>query len=342
MRRGAVEIQFNWVFVLIAGSVILLAFFSFILKQKAASDQAMAESLVKDVQFLAEGAASASKAWQTIEGTKKPIEAVCSEDCSCTLNVGSFSQDFRDLSLFIPSELSGAKLIFWSQDWSMPFRATNFLYMSSQDVKYWLVYQNQDDPLLEDITSIFPEDLVMETIPITQIGDIESEDFEVVKIIFVNSGFYRDTELARQLDASFEEVQVKAVLVDDQRQELTFYEKMEEDELVFVEKKMPYAGLATVLGAIFANDANMYGCQVEKGLRRAESVIRVYAERTKDLNDANLEGCSYQQATTNLQSMVQSTGTLSLGIEGQQMRFPIDNLDQINRDLLNQGCPLVY
>ena len=341
-KKASIEVQFNWVFVLIAGAVILIAFFSFISKQRAASDQGLAESLVKDIAFLAEGAASAKKAWQTIEGTSRDIEPKCEEDCSCSLNVGGYTHPFGDLMLFVPSPLSGDKLVFWSQDWSIPFRTTNFLYMSSKNIKYWLVYTQKNEPLIEEITSIFPRELTMQTIHLDDLNTIESEDYEFIKIVFLNSGFFRADDLAQKLHESLERVNVKGVLIDQNKAEATFYEKINPKKLEFVAKKAPIAGLATILGAIFSEDQNMYSCQLEKALEKSESVIRIYAERTRDFRNANIEGCVYEGAINMLDSMASSAGQLSLGVEGQRLQFPIEDLEQVNRDLLNQGCPLVY
>ncbi|HLC85197.1 MAG TPA: hypothetical protein VJH22_05385 [Candidatus Nanoarchaeia archaeon] len=342
MRRANIEVQFNWVFVLIAGSVILLAFFSFIMKQKAAHDQSLAESLVKDIVFLAEGASSAKKAWQVIDGTSGAVEPRCSEECSCTLNVGSFSKEFGDLSLFIPSPLEGDKLVFWSQDWVIPFRVGNFLYMSSKNIKYWFVYAQEGDPLLDEITSIFPRELNTETIALENIGTIEDEDYEVIKIILLNVGPLSAQDFASKLSDTLEEVDVKGVNIDSGAKSLTFYEKIDEDSLDFVQKQAPFTAIGTLLGAIFAQDATMYSCQVEKSLERAQTIAKIYAQRTRDLNTQGKENCGYENAITILDGIAATAADLSLGLENKRMDFPMEDLEQINRDLLNQGCPLVY
>ena len=52
-KKGMIEVQVNWVFVLIAGAMILVVAFSFVTKMRASSKVRIADSLVKDIETVA-------------------------------------------------------------------------------------------------------------------------------------------------------------------------------------------------------------------------------------------------------------------------------------------------
>ena len=65
MKRG-IEIQFNWVFILIAGGVILAFFFTIVTKQQTLSTERLAVQLSRDLDTVFSAAIAAKGVAQVL------------------------------------------------------------------------------------------------------------------------------------------------------------------------------------------------------------------------------------------------------------------------------------
>ena len=54
-RKAQIETQFNWLFILVAGAVILIFFAGIVIKQKSSSEQKIAENVMTDLQSIFTG-----------------------------------------------------------------------------------------------------------------------------------------------------------------------------------------------------------------------------------------------------------------------------------------------
>ena len=141
-KRGAIEIQFNWIFVFMVGAMILLFFFGFVSSQRERSDQILAYKVVRDTSTIITplGVSSGKSDLITII---KPIEFSC-DPSTCTSHgcTSSFSVQESGVKwetpvqvIFSPDLIKGRKMVTWSVDWGMPYRVTNFIYLTSPDGK---------------------------------------------------------------------------------------------------------------------------------------------------------------------------------------------------------------
>ncbi|MFH0701891.1 MAG: hypothetical protein V2A62_05660 [Candidatus Woesearchaeota archaeon] len=141
-KQGQVEVTFNWIYIVIAGAVILLFFAGIIVKQKIASE----ETLDRDVMRIMENIFTAA---QVSENTKTSIDMGGLRDYvfyfSCEDGVSKYGLEGRSLPvedsvnpIFAPSKVQSATLITWSVPYKLPFKVIDFLFITSSNTKYFL------------------------------------------------------------------------------------------------------------------------------------------------------------------------------------------------------------
>src|SRR3989338_3659037 len=67
MKQAQIEVTFNWIYILIAGTVILLFFIGIAMKQKLSSEQQLSGDIVRTLQSIFTAASVSEKTKNTID-----------------------------------------------------------------------------------------------------------------------------------------------------------------------------------------------------------------------------------------------------------------------------------
>lgn len=359
-RKGFIEVQINWVFVLIAGAMILVVAFSFITKLRASSKVQIADTLVKDIEAIVSGAEVAKGGAQTVSVPKVNIEFSCTEDCSCGIRIGPAERPFKDKLIFAPDNLEDIEIIFLALEWKVPFRVGNFLFASNKFVKYFVLYDN-DDGQTQEIIEMFkkkiPEGLKVDYVDLRKrgLGTLHPENFDEVKFVFVNT---QGTPDVMGLD-KFRRIDFNAVKITPPAA-VSFFDKKSKKKLGFKGVTSAYLGEASLFAALFADNSVMYNCNMEKAIRRLGYIAQVYGGRAQQLYDesvqpdspighcgpvANLPSYKTDVYEEIFQKMAQRAETLALNIEPKtagKLTSYISQLEAANQRFLLGSCPLLY
>ncbi len=321
-RRGTIEVQTNWLFVLIAGAIILIVVFGFITKQRSAAQIKAADTLIKYIEAITVGTTAFQAGAQKITLPKSNIKFECTEECTCTINIGPVSKDFKDQRIFAPASLGGLQGIFWTKAWEVPFRAGNFLYITDQTTKYYFIYSNDADSarLKERIEQRLPEGISHEFIDMQtqELGDVGNKGFKKNKFVFLNAPISTNLDRSFGKTASFISITASQIEFRDATGTHT----------------VSYIGEAEMFGAIFAG-YQMYSCNLEKAKARLGFVIELYRERAKMLNQLASEQsliCGYDDIIAELEAFLADK---NIGIH-------YDKIRGMNEDKLHKSCPLIY
>ncbi len=141
-RKGMFEEQFNWLFVLVAGAVIIFFFFHFLSKQQELAQQKIALTINTEIESISSGVESAENTAILIDIPKSTLSLDCSPTCDCNFGVqGSVARKpFGDLLMFGPKTISGPQMVVWSRPWEAPYTVASFLYLTSPNVRYVVGY----------------------------------------------------------------------------------------------------------------------------------------------------------------------------------------------------------
>ena len=163
-KRGAIEVQFNWVFVLIVGAMILLFFTTAIMRQKDISEAKIAATILTDLETITTGAKVSRSTFQIINVPDTKIKFSC-DDCLCKFSIGDNSKPFRDKVIFAPEYIKGRQVLAWTQEFSMPFRVSNLLYLTSPQLRYIIRASGSSNLLADLIDETLPDEILHENNP---------------------------------------------------------------------------------------------------------------------------------------------------------------------------------
>ncbi len=360
-RHAQFEMQFHWIFVLVAGALILAFFFTVAHRQRAISTERLQLTLATDIENIFTGAIVSRGTAQSLPVPPQGIAFECTEGCDCAFRIGNAQRSYGDKSLFAPELLEERNIKVWAQELKMPYRATNFLYLTNPNIKYYFVYNEGDTTRLQQLTKHIPllreDDQIVpfmdyENITTTQITSLKAEDYQHTKFVFLNAN-------PPTLDDSFRKKSFSAIKIDEQG--VTFYEK---NILQFRNvRTLSYVGLPSLYAAIFAHDYIMYSCGLRTAFRKLSYVAQLYAERAAELQEKSIEAgrdwCNYG-AIDPAQPCEGADPSTVIGMLceqhklAQELSVNIDKpkidrlsplmqyLDSKNRNFIQQSCPELF
>jgi hypothetical protein len=344
--KGQFEVQFNWIFILIAGAVILAFFFSIVLKQRTISEEKLALTLANELDAITTGASIAKGAAQRLALPKAGIDFQCSDDCACTFNIGRVSKDNRDKLIFAPHHIEGDDIVFWTLDWNVPFRATNFLFVTNDRVKYFFVNDDsaESQQLVAKVKALLPEQanadfVTLEDVDCSDGECVKNENYVRVKFVFLST----DPNFGGlQLDDSFSDTELAAAHITPGV--ITFFKRVSKVSPDFDEATSFYAGDATLFAAIFSDDEAMYRCNMQSALGRLSYVSNILETRVNTFREDPLllDHCSYNTGTIeNIGRIASEQHTILNEGLGELQGLSSTLIDE-NEVLLRQSCPTIY
>ncbi len=360
MNRRGIELQFNWIFVLIAGAIILAFFFSVVQKQRALSEDKLSLTLSAQMDAVFAGAIESKGTTQaSLVTPRQGIAFSCSSGCgACKYYIGKASTDFGDKLLFAPALIKGQNSIASAMEWKFPFRIANFLLLTSPAIKYFLIYDSSSPlsvQIFQRVSKMLPKEINQQTFPsVSAAYQVAPEGYEHTRFVFLGTS---EPDLGR-LNPQFMEEDVSGVWIDQDFSKIIFYEKSEEGSLDFNSYPSLLAGDATAAAAVFAADHDLYNCVMRKAFYRLSIVAGVHAARAKALK-AIMEaedriGCSsaYAAVSRELEDAALKATILGRSFpegeapeEAEALRNLVSaqsRLQQQNKDLLQSSCPELY
>lgn len=328
-------------------------FLTIIFRSMGDSDAQVSRKVVDQLVAIFAGSEVATDTAQEVQMPDINIQFVCDE-----LGVSEFSIKEAGINkqvpvtpFFAPGIVSGRRMTTWSLDWSIPFRVTNFVFVTSPKMRYYFIGEDSYG-LLKDLPR---EDMMTREI-YSSVSDIPEEGIEDknnYKVKFILFGEFDVNSIKHNLKNNPEDI--SAIRFDNGK--IYFYkhngiqfvpdgpERNPEEGVSYLSKTEQYA-------AIFTQDYISYTCNMKKAFKRLEQVSRVYGLR---VNLFKIPGCSYRVAedilyqkninNPNKNSMQKLAYECYNNIESCRYSIisgSIDGLHSKNRQLEYGSCPLIY
>ena len=320
--------QFAWMFILVAGAIILIFFVSIVFKQKSLSEQKLASDVQIQLESILTGAGLSPGASNIIDTPKIEIEFICDKEGYSAYKVkGAVKPEEIPMQVvFAPDKISGTKLISWALEWDAPFKVTNFLYLSSPRVKYVLIR-----PLPAEIERDIPMDFNIETAD--SVFAVSAEGVDKIRFVFYNK------DLVFPSHINPKKIEVSAVKIVPG--EVKFFKA--ENRIFKEEGSMPYMDMPSLYGAIVAEDFTFYECAMKKAFKRLSLVSQVYADRENEIKNNAQESCRLYYLNE-----IEKLASDSKNCQ-QDIKTCITNIMQdiagvkTNQEtLIRKSCPLLY
>ncbi len=285
-RNGQVAITFNWVYVLIAGAVILMFFVGIVVKQKAVSEERLNTEVLQvlDSIFTAASVSDKTRNFVKIGGLgKEEVFFRCSDGVTEFGVTGkSFTKENAIDPIFAPSSVKAPRLILWSLPYNMPFKVVDFLLVTSSNTKY--VVYGKGPFVSEFITATDDNDELLQ-IDASVVDGIDSVDpGKAFAVRIVDTDGVGLKEMPLEL-ADFDDSKVTGVsFVSGGVQ----YYKKQGSGWVKKGKVLPIVAMdeerqAAKYAAIFAAGPEEYWCGMQKAFERLELLDEVYTGKVGEM-----------------------------------------------------------
>lgn len=301
MKRGVIEVQFNWIFILIVGIMILLFFIGLTNWYKGNEEKKIASKVMTDVQNIIVAASTNSNTASKITVPDILMRFYCDADeCSDVGCTSSFEFEgtgvYRDLALdiiFSPDIIESEIVNAWALEWNTPYKVSNFLYFSNPQISYYLVYDDNNDPahqaaldrarnLANEVKNKMDENVHVNTelVKKSQIGTVKYNNEYLVRFVFFQPIGTLSLDSTIKDSGKYDAIFVTG---DSDKGNVKFSKKsgttLEPDDT----KKYQYIGVESLIGAVFSETYENYKCNMRKALLRLKTVNQIYKQKTLDL-----------------------------------------------------------
>jgi hypothetical protein len=340
-KKAQEESQLNWIFILIAGAVILGFFVFLVMKQRTASEAKLSGKLSQQLNTILVGAKASSGTVQEIPTPELSIRFTCND-----YYIGPASQRLGNRVVFAPTYVEGEKIVTWTLDWNVPFKVTSFLYITSPLVRYVVV---GDSDSAGTVWSSLPSKINKGSGAFSfgdyQSGKVKEEGDKYVRFIFVVDR----PATSYAIPDGFDKVQVSGIIVDTNLRQAQFLVKSD-NGLVTSGPAYPYLEDEPMYGAIFTDDNSEYACLMKRAYTRLNMVARVYYAKLNLIapvyEGQDCEG--FYRDNQNLKQLITATDIaanaaypLSATSYGDIGDVKV-NLKEQNTRLQLQSCSLIY
>ncbi len=248
-KRGIIEAQLTWVFILIVGVIILLFFVGIAQKQKQISDTKNAAEILQQLDGILTGAEVSTGTASLVNIPKLDIELTCD-----AFTIEGVTKQLDARVVFGPDLIQGRQLVMYNLDWSVPYRVTNFLYLTSPNVRYVLVGEAE-----QELESLLPEYITYESIP-TSDNFTDKKNYKVRFVFWDKQGNIPDVR-----------GDISAVSINDNSASFN-------NGLTW-SPSIAYEGDAFKVGAVFAENSEQFNCTVKKAEEKKRIVTELYQDR---------------------------------------------------------------
>jgi len=283
MRRKKAQLQvgFNWIYILIAGAVILMFFLLLLIKQKVVSEQKLSATVLRKIEGIFTGAGLSEKTVNIVEVPELTLVFTCDNETDYSdyaVKGTGVKSETPWQPVFAPKEITSKKMITWTLEWKMPFKIINYLLVSAPNIKYFIF---SDEYVLPEQ---FNWDCVGAGCSLKDIGGIKYNNEDQIRLVFPDDTIVRNTlplEIA-QLDDE------KVTAVSFSSLSITFYEKIGDSFKPI--GKSPLLSSFSIdnpnrYGAIFTTDPDIYKCNLKKSFKRMEMINNIYSGRILDIKN---------------------------------------------------------
>ncbi|MFC2135433.1 hypothetical protein ACFLTH_12540 [Bacteroidota bacterium] len=332
MEKGQISLQFNWIFILAVGIIILIFFLIVVKNQTKNADYELSGDILRNLDTVV-------KSSEHVEGTFKRIkipDSVIVFECETETNISFYNigngirKDIPYDIIFSQRELKGTELMSITKSWDVPFRIAMFQYLTTKKAQFLIV--EDTGGLAQELFDLLPENISKKMIETNDI--VEDNNYDYYKIIQFEESLLPSENIRAPADRVHTITISPALGLDS-------YGTVKFDETT----THSYLKLASLFGAIFAHDADIYECTMNKAFQRFETLINLTSSRMAELKTTETDGQCISLLTwgeedlDNILSNIQNNGLSS----ADTIYISSNSLERGNHNLIRgKNCPLVY
>ena len=286
MKKGQIQVTVNWVYILIAGGVILLFFIGIVVKSKSSAEQQLVQDVVQVMGNIFTGAGVSEKTKNFIN-TKGlvdyTLEFGCDEGVS-RFGVKGQGGKIEDSTqpTFSPTEIKTTNLILWSLPYKLPYKIIDFLFVTSANTKYFFIGDNQD--FIDEFSKATSDKNPRLRVNWKHLLNVESarpeKNFQV-RIVDTDGLTVKEGTNVPKNFVKLDDKKVTAVSfsgkgqVDYFQKSGSVWNKLNKKPVIII--SLGGERDAAKYATIFAQNHKVYECNMQKAFKRLSLVNQIYA-----------------------------------------------------------------
>lgn len=313
--------QFNWIFVILAGGIILAFFVLFTAKfidlQQQKANFLVAKNIENNIQILKTSSTDLYCESGADEncfslGEKTRLEFYCQDDRNKIRINDKLDHELKGETVYAPSRLLTKDLDFWVKPWNYPFHISNFVFIAAPDSKFYIVFDQatSDFVNLLDIPVIFK----MEKITSSKVNVVQPKS----RVIFITA-----SEPPASVVSALKLKKVTSSFINIEKKKLKFYDEEE--------KEIDYFGEVELLGSIFSDSTSNFLCNQIEGKKQLSQISKIYQQKSRLLSQFSSPSCFYIQIHNTLKQFLENPS--------EELKELLTNQ---NEDLISSGCKEVF
>lgn len=330
-NKKGIQAVFVWIFVLIAGAIILTFFISFAFRHAESTTTVTDIRYLDTVSTIITTFATSLEADKTVNlPTKIEIFFEC-EGLSMLSNDKDYNKQIPNHIIFGTERLVDEEILLWTLPWKLPYTITNLIYTTSPHIKYFLIYDSDSRNFANKIASKIPSRFLIETIDINNLNLEKIDNDAKLRSYYKNKFvFFTKPEKLEQISNMETPSSIVEIKQGDYG-DVIFYKEGSQ-------KTSKHLGDELIYGAIFVDDYETYSCLLKKTMNKVEQITSIYSEKSKLLLIKSTGQCLYQEIKTTLDKQKRFAQTLNIPEVYKTSQLLVEE----NRLLDNQDCPLIF
>lgn len=352
-KKAAVDVSFNWIFVLIAGVAILIFFIALVNNQKDKAEINSAITIKTELNSIFTGASLSKDRQLDIDMPNINLKLTCdfatcttfgdssNPSCYSQYEIGKtgVNQQLPSQIIFSSKSLLGRKLFAWTLPWNAPFYVTNFLYLTSTTSKYIFI----DEGNALEFFNEFSEKTNKKLIPLNNLENENDEGNKIFKFIFFETDPLGIT-ISQEIISAANSQDISAIKVNTALKQISFY--YFEDEQFILSGTARYISTTEIYGAIFSDSFDFYKCNMQKAINRLHAVSSVLQQRANLLfedNQTRTDCLILYDASENGLNTIKETSKLIFSNQNiNTLNNAINLLQNADYSAKEKSCPSIY
>lgn len=288
-KKAQIEISFNWVFVLIAGAVILFFFVRLIGSEMEFTETATHAKAVSTINAVLTSLQQRPDSVAIEDRINYEINFFC-EEGTHRYGIERSSSTLPHQLVFSPSFIGDSRPVAWVKSFNAPFPIGSMVYLTDEKTKYFFVESAVEYGgrlLMDYFYDLIPGNITKQKIDQAQLLQLDDEGFNnyiiiIAGVVDLDNFEFSDRALASKIGG--------AVKIDPSNKEVVFYEH--EGPQLYELKKEKYLFEESIIGAIISGDPELYSCVMDKAFEQIRITSEINLERVKKIQNAYPEGHS--------------------------------------------------
>lgn len=349
-KKAAMEVQFNWIFVLIVGALIILFFVSVVNTVGKSSKKEISSTLNSRLKNIINQVSGDVENSRSVEMPGLTLQFECN---NFEIKDSGNPQDIRYITLFSSDIIKGTELLAKTSSFEMPYPVDYFVYLTSKQIRYNFVNNNlnpQNKKLLNSLIKELPINSTYQIV--TDSKDVINNNNFKEKFIFINenSNNILNADLSKLNSMKNNDITAINIIPSGDYGEINYYVKS--DTTFISDPEYPssaYLSFPMLVGAVIS-DASLYECNVNKAMLKFKILTTIYSNRTtsfynhyKGATDASDRNClGAYSSLDNLNDMVDAVNKPITKDNFMKISRQAENLETINNQALLNSCPMIY